>query len=197
MEPRALLPDARPARLGAAELRLSRRSTFRRDRCCRRSISATIWSSRNGPTAIRATAFRSAFPSFGGRILEQSAEARRRRRLPPSERECRPDQARHRPSRRHGRGRGTGRLILNGQRRCRASRLPPSQVPISANSPCKVVPPATPVGRRSSADQRVLPLSGLSRDACPADRATRCSTRSTTARATISGRYQVPPAMSS
>ncbi len=36
-----------------------------------------------------------------------------------------------------------GRLILNG-RAVRRDRRPPYSMPISANSPCKVVPPATP-----------------------------------------------------
>jgi signal peptidase I len=36
-----------------------------------------------------------------------------------------------------------GALILNGRRVAR-ERMPPYSLPISANSPCKVVPPATP-----------------------------------------------------
>ena len=49
--------DRSPGRCAASS---SRRSASRPARCCRRSTSATICSSPNGPTAIRATAFRSA-----------------------------------------------------------------------------------------------------------------------------------------
>ena len=83
-----------------------------------------------------------------------------------------------------------GRLILNG-RPVPREPLPPAKVPVSANSPCRVVPPATPtvVARIGDLDLR---LPRLSARRCPAARATPCSTRSTTAPPTISRRCEVP-----
>ena len=47
----------------------------------------------------------------------------------------------------------------------RAQTLPPFAMPISANSPCKVVPPARPRWSPASATAHDLPLPRLSRDA--------------------------------
>ena len=86
-EPCALLPDARDPRLGAAELhRRAVQHPVGLDAAdaVHRRLSA---SSPNGPTAIRATAFRSASRRSTAASSTHLPEARRRRRLPPSRRE--------------------------------------------------------------------------------------------------------------
>ena len=108
--------------------------------------------------------------------LRRTAQARRRRRLPPSGRECGPDQARHRPSRRHGRGRG-GQLILNGRPVPRAAARALSAA--DQRQHARARPSRRP--RRSAATvdgARLLRLSAPIAKRCPAGRATPFSTRS-------------------
>jgi len=48
-----------------------------------------------------------------------------------------------------------GRLILNGKA-VALTRLPPVKIPVTANSPCRVVPPATPVEVEASGETYCL-----------------------------------------
>ena len=76
-------------------------------------------------------------------------------------------------------------------RRASAGPLPPAQVPLSANSPCRAVPPATPpcdLCRGTGRSAFIAPSSRL----CPVAPATPCSTRSIMALPTISPR---PPSL--
>ena len=119
-----------PGRSGASS---SRPSTSPRDRCCRRFTSATIWSSRNGLTASRATACRSASrrsTAASSRICPSAATSSCsaiRPKTPTSSSASSASPA----TRLQLRG---GEVILNGQP-CRAQRFAATQMPISAEQP--------------------------------------------------------------
>ena len=137
------------------------------------------------------------FPSFSGRLFGRLPERGDVVVFRHPARECRPDQARDRPARRHGRSRATA---SDPQRPAAAarSRLPPYALPISPNSPCRVVPPRGPDRRSRATASSCLRLSRLSARPCRAGRATTCSTRSSDGPADNFGRdHACPRAMSS
>ena len=127
----------------------SRRSASPPARCCR-AVHRRLSGRLEMALRLFALSFPLEFPPVHGRIFGQSAEARRRRRVPPSGEDADLDQASHRPARRHHRDAQAAGSILNGQSLA-ARALAPLAMPISANSPCRVVPPATPERRCTGA----------------------------------------------
>ena len=159
-KPRALFPRARGAHLGAEELhRPAVQHPVRIDAsdALHRRLSG------RGEMALRLFALQLSLrlPVVRRTDCSPSARARRRRRLPPPERECGPHQARDRPSRATRRG---CRRQADPQRQGRAAAtLPPFKMPVSANSPCKVVPPATPIRRPRPATAPIASTPPISR----------------------------------
>ena len=145
-----------PCSPGRSAASSSRRSASRRARCCRRCYIGDYLFVAKWPYGYSRYSFPFGFPPFDGPHPRRTCPS-----AATSSCSARPAATRDFVKRVIGLPGDTievrgGMLILNGEPVPRAARRRRSPMPVSANSPCKVVPPATPIvtsvdGRSASA----------------------------------------------